>query len=436
MSILFKNVDVVTLDGNYTIIKNGFVGIYRKKINYVGEIEPDKKYSRVIDGAGKVVMPGLVNAHTHSAMTLLRGFADDMNLQYWLTDKVWPVEGRMTEDDVYWGSALAIIEMIKSGTIAFADMYFYSHQMAKIAETAGVYANIGATVMGNDDNCGKNNFYFNRAKMLHDAFNGTSDGKIKIEIAPHAVYTCSENYLCATAELAEKLNVNIHTHLSETLKENEDCQELYDVSPTELMEQVGIFHRKTNAAHGVWLSDNDMEILAKYNVSVSHNPVSNLKLASGIAEVEKLKQFGVNVSIGTDGTASNNNLDMFEEIKLAAILQKGLTLDPEIFPAIEVLEMAVTNGYNALGIENSGSVEVGKYADIILVDFDKPHLTPNFNTVSNLVYSANGADVDTVMVRGKILMENRELKTLDEEKILANFRKKAYNLLDKNKCRS
>ncbi|MCL2838019.1 MAG: amidohydrolase [Oscillospiraceae bacterium] len=419
MSVLIKNVGIVTLDDAETVIKQGFVGISGEMIDYIGEVAPSTKYARTIDGAGKVVMPGLVNAHAHSAMTLLRGYADDMNLQDWLEKKIFPAEDKMTEDDVYWGSALAIAEMIKSGTIGFADMYFFSRKTAEIAIESGVYANIGGCVIGGDDDCKADNLYLARAAALYKDFHGSADGKIKVEIAPHAVYTCSEKYLRATAELADTLGASIHTHLSETEIENINCQKTYGVSPTELMNRCGILNKKTTCAHGVWLSDSDMEILKSNNATVVHNPVSNLKLASGVARVVDMQNRGITVALGTDGAASNNNLDLFEEIKLAAMLHKGVTLNPTVLPANEVLKMATTNGYLALGLENSGSIEAGKYADMILLDFNKPHLTPNHNTVSNIVYSANGADVDTVIVRGKILMENRELKTLDEEKILA-----------------
>jgi len=433
MTTLIKNITIVTLDDAGTVINRGFVGISGEKIDYVGEFEPTAEYSRTIDGAGKVVMPGIVNAHTHAPMTLLRGFADDMNLHDWLTDKIWPAEDKMTEEDIYWGSALAAAEMIKSGTIAFADMYALAHKTAEIAINSGLYANIGAAIIGIDV-CEPANSRLTRAAELHKNLHGAADGKIKVEIAPHAVFTCSENLLRATAELADKLGASIHTHLSETQKENDDCRATYGVSPTELMERAGILNRSTNCAHGVWLSDSDMEILAAKGASVTHNPVSNLKLASGVARVCELQQRGVNVALGTDGAASNNGLDMFEEIKLAALLCKGVSpdmcqdtceeasLDSTRMPAVEALRLATTNGYRALGIENSGSIEVGKYADLIMLDFGKPHLTPNHNTVSNIVYSANGGDVDMTMVRGRILMENRVLKTLDEEKILAHFR--------------
>ena len=428
MTLLIKNITIVTLDQSDTIIRNGFIGINGEKFDYIGESEPTEKYSRVIDGAGKVAMPGLINAHTHTAMTLLRGFADDMNLQSWLNDKIWPIEDKMTENDVYWGSALALVEMIKSGAIGFADMYALAHKTAEITIDSGLYANIGAAIIGIDV-CEPANSRLVRAAELHKNFHNAADGKIKVEIAPHTVYTCSENLLRATAELAESLNAAIHTHLSETETENADCRKTYGVTPTELLERTGILNLKTNCAHGVYLSHSDREILQSHGATVTHNPVSNLKLACGIAEITKLQHANVNTTLGTDGAASNNNLDMFEELKLAAILSKGSTLEPTATPAIQALRMATTNGYNTLGIENSGSLEAGKFADLILLDFDKPHLTPNHNTVSNIVYAANGADVDTTIVRGRILMEGRELRTLDEEKILANFKDCVYNLV-------
>ncbi len=397
MSVLIQNVTAVTMDESVRVLENANIAIEENRISYLGVECPQGAFDEVIDGTGMVAMPGLINAHTHTAMTLLRSYADDMNLQDWLFQKIFPFEDTLTPEMVYEGSVRGIKEMLASGTTCFHDMYFFQEETAKAAEELGMR---GVLCEGITDPVLEKKLE-KTEKLLEQV--KASNGRLQVGISPHAVYTCNKDTLTTCAEYAKKHGMRIHTHLSETKTENTDAENAYNMSPTKWMEECGIFRNPTTAAHCVWLTDEDIEILKKNNVTVVHNPVSNLKLASGVAEIPKLLEKGINVALGTDGVSSNNNLDMFEEIKLTGILHKGIKLDPTVLPAWEVLKMATVNGAKALGFEDLGMLKEGYLADLILLDFDKPHLTPNHNTVSNLVYAVSGADVAYTMVDGRIV---------------------------------
>ena len=410
MKMLIKNAEIITMNDERPVISGGFVEICGNKITYVGK-EPIKGiYDKIIDAKGGIVMPGLINAHTHIPMTLLRGYADDLTLSEWLFEKIFPAEDKLDEKAVYYGSLLAIAEMIKSGTTTFADMYFFSESVAKAALKTGINANIARCVTGTEDD------YKGRlqeAKALFEEFNGEAGGAIKIDFSVHAIYTCGREAVRATVKAAEKYDANMHIHLSETMKENRDCFSQYGKSPTEVFQGWGVFSRPTNAAHCVYLSENDMNILKEAGASVSHNPTSNLKLASGIANVSEMMNKGINVSLGTDGAASNNSLNMFSDLKIAALLQKGIRLDPTLVSAYDALKMATVGGAKALGREARGKIEEGFFADIIILDAFSPSLIPMYNPISSAVYSASGGEVKTSIINGKIVMENGEIKTID-----------------------
>lgn len=402
MSILIKNVTAVTIDDECPVIENAFIGIDKNRISYIGTEKPEDKYEREIDGKGLVAMPGLVNAHTHTAMTVLRSYADDMNLQDWLFEKIFPFEDTLTPELVYDASIKGIKEMLSTGTTCFNDMYFFQEETAKAAEELGMRGvlNEGITDPVVDFKLEKTD------KLMELVKNGS--GRLKVGISPHAVYTCSPDTLKKCSDYAKKNNLRIHTHLSETITENDDCERDYKVSPAEHMQKYGLFDMPLTAAHGVWLSDEDMEILRENGATVVHNPVSNLKLASGVAEIPKLIEKGVNVALGTDGASSNNNLDMFEEIKLCSILHKGVLRNPTVLPASEVLKIATVNGAKALGYDDLGQLKEGYLADIILLDFDKPMFEPNHNTISNLVYACKGSDVLLTIVDGQVVYEKKK----------------------------
>ena len=391
-SILIYNVTAVTMCDEAGVIENAYISIDGNKITYAGNEKPSGSFDITIDAAGMAAMPGLVNAHTHTAMTVLRSYADDMNLQDWLFEKIFPFEDTLTPEMVYDASVNGIKEMLSTGTTCFNDMYFFQEETARAAKELGMR---GVLNEGITDSVLENKIKKTEALEVKQP--------LSVGISPHAVYTCNPDTLKYCAEYAKKHNMRIHVHLSETEKENEDCVKEYGMSPTELMEKCGLFDVPAVAAHCVWLSDNDIEILKKHNVTVVHNPVSNLKLASGIADIPKLSEKGVNIALGTDGASSNNNLDLFEEIKLTAILHKWTAKNPSVLPAWEVLKMATVNGAKALGYENLGMLKKDYLADIILVDFNAPHLTPNNNTVSNLVYAVRGSDVAYTIADGRIV---------------------------------
>ncbi len=399
MSILIQNVTAVTMRDELPVIENAFLGIQENRISYLGTEKPQESYDEVLDGSGMVAMPGLVNAHTHTAMTLLRSYADDMNLQDWLFQKIFPFEDTLTPEMVYEGSVRGIQEMLASGTTCFHDMYFFQEETARAAEELGIR---GVLCEGITDSVLEKKLLKTDA-LLKQVENGS--GRLRVGISPHAVYTCSEETLKACVRYAKEHQLRIHTHLAETKTENVDCIKEHQMTPTQWMEHWGIFDVPCTAAHGVWFSDEDMEILKNHQVTVVHNPVSNLKLASGVAEIPKLKEKGINIALGTDGASSNNNLDLFEEIKLTGILHKGIQLDPTLLPAWEVLKMATVNGAKALGYDDLGLLKEGYLADLILLDFAKPHLTPNHNTISNLVYAVRGSDVVYTLVDGKIVYQ-------------------------------
>lgn len=424
MNILIKNISLLKEE---EVISEINILIKDNRIEYIGKEVP-KNFDYIIDGKDKIAMPGLVNTHTHLAMTLFRGFADDLPLKEWLETKIWPHEAKLSAEDVYWGSLLGALEMIKGGTIAFADMYFYMDEVAKVVEESGLKANLSwgmIATLGDEDKRLKESLNF--AERWHKSCNG----RILVSLAPHAPYTCPPKFLEKVIDKAFQYNLGIHTHLAETEGEVKEIKERYGETPIRLMEKVGLFNVPTIAAHCVFVDSEEIEILAKRRVGVAHNPQSNLKLASGIAPIKEMVEKGVKVGLGTDGPSSNNNLDMWEEIRLSATLHKGYTKDPTAIPAVLALKMATRNGMEILGWTDSGTIEVGKKADLILIDLKKPHFFPRFNLISHLVYSSNSSDVDTVIVDGKILMEKREVKTLDEERIIFETEKRAFELVKK-----
>lgn len=410
MELLIKNAEIITMADDAPVISGGCIKIKDDKITYVGKECKADDADKVIDAQGGIVMPGLVNSHTHIPMTFLRGYADDMSLDSWLFDKIFPAEDKLDADTVYQASKIACAEMIKSGTTTFSDMYFFSDMVAKAAMISGLNANISRCVSGTDDSYKTR---LEEAKSLFSEYDGENGGAIKIDFAVHAIYTSAKDTVRATAKAAKRYGANMHIHLSETMKENRDCYAKYGKSPTEVMCDWGVFENKTNAAHCVYLSEKDMDIIKENGVSISHNPTSNLKLASGVANLKEMMTKQICVGLGTDGASSNNSLNMFGELKLSALLHKGIRLDPTIVSAYEALKMATVGGASALGREDRGKICEGFRADIIILDSDAPSLIPMHNPISLAVYSASGAEVKTSIINGKIVMENREIKTID-----------------------
>lgn len=427
MKILIKDTAILRMVDQTEGILYGDIAIEDDKIVAIGTVPDGFAPDHVIEGKKQLAMPGLINAHTHMAMSLMRNYADDLPLMTWLSEKIWPIEAGLTPDDVYLGTMLSIAEMIRSGSTTFNDMYFEMEEVAKAVEISGVRANLSRGMIGNDTE-GLEKLENSRA--FHEAWNGKADGRIVVDIAPHAPYTCSDGFIKKAVSLSKELNTQIHVHLSESLFEVNESLEKYGVTPIKKMEDLGMFEVKTNAAHCVHLHDEDFEILKKHDVSVLYNPSSNLKLGNGFAKVSKMIGMGINVALGTDGSSSNNNINMFEEMHLCALVNKGIEADPTAIPAYKALEIATINGAKALGIDDMvGTLEIGKKADLILVDLNKPHLVPQYDLVAMLVYSAAASDVKTVLCNGKVLMQDYEIKSFDEKLILAMADEAAHNLV-------
>ncbi|WP_379129299.1 amidohydrolase [Paenibacillus sp. sgz500958] len=405
-----------TVPGTDKPVLSGYMIIENDLITYIGEEEPDHEGAEVVDGSRLLFMPGLVNTHGHAAMSLLRGYGDDLALQVWLQEKMWPMEEKFTGDDVYWGSSLSILEMLKGGTTTFLDMYDHMDRVAEAVSTSGIRAVLMRGVIGL---CPEDVQNHKLAEAIEFArtWHGKADGRITSMISPHAPYTCPPEFFVKFVQAAHDLDLPMHTHMSETRREVEQNVADYGLRPVAHLESLGMFTRPSLVAHGVHLEDEEIEILARYKVGVSHNPGSNLKLASGIARVTDLLRAGVPVSLGTDGAASNNNLDMFEEMRLAALIHKGISGDPTAVPAPQALQLATEYGASSLFLNNVGRLAPGMKADFIAIDIDQPHLLPHTDLLSHAVYSASAKDVAHVWVNGRQVVKNGACLTLDEEMI-------------------
>ncbi|WP_405319941.1 amidohydrolase family protein [Methanobrevibacter thaueri] len=421
-TILIKN--ALILNPNNFENKKQSLLIKDDLIAEIAETIDEGNVDKIIDAEGKILLPGLINTHTHLSMTLFRGLADDLSLDSWLNDHIWPMEANLNGDYCYIGALLGAVELIKSGTTTFSDMYFYMEDVARAVEDAGIRAVLSYGMIDFGD-AEKREAEIEENLQLFKSCNGMADGRIKVFFGPHSPYTASEDLLIKVRELADEYNMGIHIHVSETEKEINDSLDEKGLRPFEYLEKIGFLGPDVVAAHCVWLSDEEIEIIKKHDVKVSHNPCSNMKLASGIAPVSKLIENDICVSIGTDGASSNNNLDLIEELKTASLLQKVSTLDPKVLTSDEAITMATIKGAEALGLENEiGSIEVGKKADIILIDTNSANMVPDSSSLSsNVIYSANGSNVDTTICNGKILMENKKLTVLDEQEIYDKARK-------------
>ena len=421
MSILFEHVTAVTMDPARPVLKDAFVAVEGAKIASVGTIRPAGEFERTIDCTGKVMMPGLVNAHTHVPMTLMRGYGGGCDLQHWLNDYIFPAEAKLDDWCVAAGAELGLAEMIASGTTCIADMYMNTETIAQTVLESGISANLscGAVYFGDPadfspetcNDCGNH-------IRLYENWHNAGDGQIKVDASIHAEYTSCPPAWEWVADFAQKHGLRMHVHVSETRSEHEKCIEKYGKTPAQVLDQYGVWQNGGIAAHCVWVSGGDMELMTSRDVTAVHNPVSNLKLASGVARVPQLLRAGVNVALGTDGVASNNSHNLFEEIKLAAILHKGVYGDPTAVSALQALAMATVNGAKALG-RDTGVIAPSKIADLILVDFTAPNLFPCHDVMENLVYSAAPSNVVMNMARGKIIYENGTFLTLDMDRIRA-----------------
>ena len=420
MSTLFTNVTAVTMDPQQPALNNAYVAVEGTKIASVGADRPAGDFDRVIDCAGKVMMPGFVNTHTHIPMTLLRGYGGGHSLQSWLNDYIFPAEARLDDRCVAAGTGLGLAEMIASGVTCIADMYMRTGVIAQQMLEAGLSANLscGGVYFGDpgdfsEDTCGD----CRNQKALTEEWHNAGEGQIKVDASIHGEYTSSAPLWQWMANYAQAHGLRMHVHVSETQSEHADSLSRHGLTPIQTLDQYGVWENGGIAAHCVYTTPGDWALMAAKGVSAAHNPYSNLKLGSGIAPVPAMLAAGVNVSLGTDGVSSHNSTDMFADLKLAAILHNGVARDPMAVTTRQALEMATVNGARALGREDTGVIAVGKTADLILVDFSAPNLTPCHDVEENLVFSAHGSNVVMNMARGKVIYENGAFLTLDLEKI-------------------
>lgn len=420
MSILIRN---AYLDG-----KQQDVLIEGNRITRISDSITPRGDETLIDATGKAIIPGMINTHTHAAMTLLRGYGDDLPLMTWLQDYIWPVEDQMTKEDVYIGAKLACLEMIKTGTTCFLDMYMHPLECARAVEETGLRAVLSYTLFdqGNPERAALDR---KRSAEYLEAFSKLSD-RVQFNLGPHAIYTVSAEQLQFCHRFAQEHGLSIHLHLSETKGEVEECVRLHGTTPVRYLERIGILSPRLILAHVIWVDDEELDLLAKYNVKVVHNPASNMKLASGYAfRYEEMKNRGISVGVGTDGCSSSNNLDMFTAMRLASYLGKVWRFDSTAVNAPDIYASATKIGADILGID-AGVIAEGKLADLCLIDLQRPEMVPVHDLTSNLVYSASGSFVDTTIVDGRILMQGGKVE--GEEEIIANARRAAERLIPKS----
>lgn len=429
MSTLFHNVTAVLMDPAHTVLENAFVAVEDGKISSVSAKRPAGIFDCLLDGKGGILMPGLINCHTHTAMTAMRGYGDGHDLHTWLNDYIFPVEGRWDDRAIRAAADLGLMEMIASGTTCIADMYMRMNIMGRAVADAGLSANLcnGAIFFGEDfspaacDDCRKQ-------EELFSAWHGYDSGRIRMDAALHAEYTSVPALWEWIADFAKSRGVGMHVHISETHKEHQECKARWGKTPIQALAERGVFDVRTIAAHCVFTEPEDWAIMAEKGITAVHNPCSNLKLGSGVAPVGQMLKARVNVALGTDGVSSNNDTDMFEEMKLAAILQNGVLQDPLALTAWDALEMATVNGAKALG-RDTGRIAPGMDADLILLDPDAPNLVPCHDAANNIAYAAHGSNVKLNMCRGKVIYENGTFLTIDRERTLREVREYALPLL-------
>lgn len=424
MKTLIKNAYVLDMVGDTANIEKKDILINNNIIEKI-EKDIDLETDERINARNMLVMPGLVNTHTHLAMSIFRGYKTDKKLMDWLENAIFPVEDKLKPEDIYWNSYLSCLEMIKSGTTTCNDMYFGMNKTVEAINDTGLRAVVAWCIK--DDSIKDK---VEQTRKYAKIYNNNKDNKIKIYVSADAPHTCNPDTIKLCVDLAKELKTGLHIHLAETIDEESKIKSRYHKRSTEYLNDLEVFNVPVVLAHGIYVSDSDIEILKNIKGGISHNPISNCKLSSGICDVVKLRKNGINVGLGTDGIGSTTTMDMFEEMKTAAYLQKVNTMEPSSILAYDILKMATIEGAKVLGMEDEiGTLEPGKKADMIFIKTDKLHMCPENDVCANLVYSANGADVESVMIDGKIIMQNRKMINLDEKEVIRQVKKIAKRLL-------
>ncbi len=418
MNILFENVKYMTDSG----FSEGYVAVDGNKVSYVGSVKPEGKFEKTVYANGDILVPGFVNSHTHIPMTLFRGLGSNVPLDVWLNKYIFPIEDKLNNDYVRAGAMCAIAEMIRGGTVSFSDMYFFCDIIAEAAYETGMKANISRSISHFDPTeAPEDNYRIPEMLEFYKNYNGIGNGRIKVDFSLHSEYTTTESMVRYISGLSKEYGTVLHIHMSETEKEQKECIERHGMTPVEYFENCGAFNSKVNAAHCVYATDSDIEILKKYKAVVSHNIRSNLKLGSGVMPFGKFKRAGVTIAMGTDGSASNNKLDMLCEGQTAAILHNGLACDPTYVMAFDVLQAMTAGGKEAQGRDDRVGIQPGADADLVLFSADRAGMYPADDPLSEIMFSADRSDVRLTMADGEILYEDGEYTKLDTEKVKYDF---------------
>ncbi|MBC6680938.1 amidohydrolase [Zhenpiania hominis] len=425
--MLFKNISI--LNESFEIEENMYVGIDGEKITYISKEAPKRGFGRVYDGTGKLLMSGFVNTHAHSPMALMRGYGENMALQDWLNKKIFPFEAKLTGDAVYWATMLAMAESVRFGIVSTTDMYYFSEDMVRAIAESGTKNNLSRSITCFDDSELWELESAKEMKSLFETYHNAEGGRIKVDMSIHAEYTSTSKIVRQMAEYTFSIGANMHVHLSETQSEHEECKARHGMTPAAYFNRLGLFDTPTTAAHCVWIEGEDFEILKEKGVTVASNPVSNMKLASGVCNVPKLLDMGINVSLGTDSVASNNSLNYIEEMKYFATAAKERVKDPTAVTPKQALRAATSSGAQSQGRSDTGVLARGKKADLIVLDISGPHMHPVHSLINNLVYSASGSDVVLTMADGKILYENGKYFTIDLERAVYETERAAKKIL-------
>ncbi|MDL2225920.1 amidohydrolase [Eubacteriales bacterium OttesenSCG-928-M02] len=425
--MLFEKIAVV--DENGDVLAGMYVGTKDGRIDYMDRTPPEMDYEEHYDGAGKLLVPGLVNAHSHLPMTLLRGYGENMTLDRWLNERIFPFEAKMTGEDVYWATLLGLLEMVRFGITSTSDMYYHGEEMARAVMESGMKANLSLSTICFDERAYKELPIYEEARELMKGWQGAGDGRIRIDLCIHGEYTSTPRVVKGLADYAKETGCRVQVHVSETQKEHEECKMRHGKTPVKYFYDLGLFDVPATAAHCVWIEEGDMALLAEKDVTVATCPVSNLKLASGIAPIVPLLKKGVRVALGSDGVASNNDADLYQDRKILSMVQKYRENDPTVLGTKEAFQISTKNGAMAQGRLDTGSIGVGQKADLCVIDFDQPHLQPVHDGLSTLIYAVTGQDVCLTMVDGQVLYRDGLYPTMDMERIIAQVQERKERIV-------